>query len=167
MKLSLPTIALAALCGLAPDADAVTSYAFTFNGTLVHFLNAFECPGLMCPGDGAPVQLPWSGDVSVEVSGAGDGVFSGTDVSLFSLHSDYQTYASSSLFTPPGAVDFFVSVSGGVASLGGSFLVNPERLFSFAGLSMSVQQPPEFFTSGGHSAPSRSSLFRNQQRMGC
>jgi len=68
--------------------------------------------------------------------------------------------------TPPCAVNFFVSVSGGVASLGGSFLVNPERLFSFAGMSMSVQQPLEF-TSGGHSGPSRSSLFQNQQRMGC
>ena len=78
MELSLPTIALAALGRLAPYANAVTSYAFTFNGTLIHFLDAFECPGLMCPGDGAPVQLPWSGDVSVEVSGAGDGVLAGS-----------------------------------------------------------------------------------------
>jgi hypothetical protein len=143
MKLSLPAIALIASCGLAPNAQAVTSYAFTFNGTLSHFLDAWECPGLTCPGGGAPVPLPWSGDVSVQV-GDGDGVFSGADVSSFSLRSGYQTYSSSALFTPPGAVNFFVSVSGGIPSLGGSFQVNPARLFSFAGTSMSVQQPPEF-----------------------
>jgi hypothetical protein len=143
MKLSLPAIALAALCGLASNAHAVTSYAFTFNGSLVHFLDAFECPGLTCPGGGAPVQLPWSGDVSVKV-GDGDGVFSGTDILLFSLRSDYQTYTSSTLFTPPGLTNFFVSVSGGIPSLGGAFLVNPARTFTFAGTSMSVQQPAEF-----------------------
>jgi hypothetical protein len=82
--MKLKPIAIAAcLLGACMQANAVASFEFSFSGTLVHILDAWECPNTICPGypgPPPPVVSDWSGSITVVTSSGADGSYTGEEV---------------------------------------------------------------------------------------
>jgi hypothetical protein len=90
MKLK-PIAIAASLLGACMQANAVAAFEFSFSGTLVHSLDAWECPNTICPGfpgPPPPVISSWSGNITVVTSSGADGSYTGEDALAISQDSD-------------------------------------------------------------------------------
>jgi hypothetical protein len=68
----IPTLSALALAIASVAANAVTTYLLDFQGTSVHFRNAFECPGFIC--EPPAVFSPFIGTLTLTAPD-GDGTF--------------------------------------------------------------------------------------------
>jgi hypothetical protein len=127
--------AAAALAVMSLQAQAVTTYTFSFEGTKTHYLDAHECPAQNC----APfVVSPWTGALQL-MTPDGDGTFSNVSMRIDQHDGFGFQQMSSALFAPPFSATVF---GGGVTALHGALdLGTPPIHYLFDNTHLSFDRP--------------------------
>jgi hypothetical protein len=136
---------LAAAAIFANSASADESYVLSVNGKGVHALDAYECPGTICPLDQQVVSFDWGGLLTVVVNSDAAGTFTGSQVVSLAFERSMglvSSFSSQSLFGFSGPPSVTVS-DGEVTSIDAYLPYSPYQKVTFSGLSVQYFEPSQ------------------------